>query len=162
MPSSERIFQAQDGDRLVVVLDDLETLLAEERKPVLESVLGTHAHIGTATVHVATMFNIEVGVGEAQQGVDGEGRARRDHVVEVDVGVDGTHAVILEVVHELGSDAEAVHGFYLQLEAQACHGVLGRVGELCARSNVALFGAGAEGSNDGQNGQKDEFFHLFN
>ena len=124
----EVVLQAQDGDGLVEVLDNLETLFAEKVEPVLYAVFRAHADVGAATVHIGVAQDaavvLVVGIGEAQQGIDGEGRAGGDDIVQVDVGIDGTQAVILEVVDELGSDAEAVHGFYLQLQAEAGHGVL--------------------------------------
>jgi len=156
---SKAVLESQDGDRLVVVLDDLEALLAVEVESVLDAVLCAQAHVGAAAVHVGVAQHarvvLEVGIGEAQQGVDGEGGAGGDDVVQVGVGVDGAHAVVLEVVHELGGDAQAADGLDLELEAEAGHGVLGRKGELCAHSNVALVGADAEGGNDGQKGRKD-------
>ena len=163
-PASEGVLQAQNGNGLVEVLDDLEALLAEEGEPVLDAVFGTHTHVGTAMTLIDVSKNaavvLVVGIGEAQKRVDGEGAAGGDDVVQVDIGVDGAHAVVLEVVHELGGDAESVDGFDLQLQAEACHGVLGRIGELCAYGDVAFLGAGTEGGNEGQNGQKDNFFHF--
>ena len=70
----EGVFQAQNGDGLVEVLNDLETLLAEEVEPVLDAVFGTHTHVGTATAHIAVTEDagvvLVVGIGEAQQRVD--------------------------------------------------------------------------------------------
>ena len=56
-PGSEGILQSQNGDRLVEVLDDLEALLAIEVEPFLDTVLGTHTHVGTAAVNVAAIIN---------------------------------------------------------------------------------------------------------
>lgn len=160
----EGVFQAQYGDGLVEILNNLEALLAEEEEPVLDAVFRAYTDVGAAASHAGVSkadIPLVIGIGEAQHGIDGEGRAGGDDIVQIDVGIDGTQAVVLEEVHELGSDAEAVHWLYLQLEAKACHGVLGSVGELSACGDVTLLGACAKGGNDGQNGQEDEFFHTF-
>ena len=78
----ESVFQAQNGDGRVEVLDDLETLLAEEVEPVLDAVFGTHTHVGTAASHAGVAKADTLYIGDS--GVDME-TARRACIDSVGV-----------------------------------------------------------------------------
>ena len=144
MPSrSEGVLQAQAGHRLVPILENLEALLGEEVQAFLDLVLRAHTNISAATVigsMSAQSVDTEVGISKASHGIDGKRLASGNHIVDVDVHIIGTHAVILEVIDKLGSEAPVGDRLNLNLCTKARHRIFATVGKLSTYRDVTSFG----------------------